>query len=90
MSHKESVSKSLQGIEEVAGEGFKEGKKNDIGSYRKKDPFYIGGIKCRNTVACRQWKIRSVSNELNKLAIEISKKNTKNATKILLTACDKL
>lgn len=88
--HKESVSKSLTCIEEVAGEGLQEGKKNVIGSYRRKNPFYVGGIKCRNTVACRQGKIRSVSNELNELATKISSKNTKNATKIPLTACDKL
>lgn len=43
-------------------------------SYRKKNPFYVGGIKCSKTAACRQWKIKSVSNKLNELAIEISRK----------------
>lgn len=46
------------------------------GSYRKKNSFYVGGIKCRKTAACRQWKIKSLSDKLNELAVEISRKNT--------------
>lgn len=41
MPPEQSVSESLKGIEEVVGEGLSEGKKNVIGSYKKKSPCYV-------------------------------------------------